>query len=711
MKKTIGLFIVFVCILIVANAFGVEKTSTGFYYPTGASNLTGNTGWLASGCNGNSNYFRNEYHIGQDIGVSLNATVYAIADGDVIVRSTSKTWGTGNLGILIKHRLADGSYFIALYGHIRSSLVVGSKVYAGQSFATIGPWSEGYHLHFGIIPSTTYPSGNWGRMPCSSWPSTNSFVDPISWIKTKTPFTVGLFSNMSNPTITQSVQDCYNREGGQASIGLPANISNGTIYVHYWNGAYVQDFKISQGKISSIVFNPDFNTAHLIRGGMRGWYFAHNSPAEIGTPCEKESGLLLYYGTRCGVKGDFGVMQRFSLNRIIHTLFWNSRTGVTVHQPVGMFRIESPVNGTAYIWENNSWKRWGSVIPFSTIFDAGDYQLSFRDQNNNSYGGFCLNILEGNHQSGAPVPPDIPSLSISVSSLDFGSSSTSKSFTIKNNGGGTLTGTISDDKNWISISLISFDLSAGQSKEITINVDRSSLSAGTNTGNVSISSNNGDANISIYVTKDSPPPPPPTPDPNPVPTSNTAQFTSSDRKLKLTGEFFNDYTKLVIAGGDLVLITKTISSGFEMAIPNGYTKINFIKVNSWYWHGKDNIALNLYGLEWNDEGWYWLKTSLPKLAQDSLESKCLSLKNYSLSQNYPNPFNPETVISFSIPQQEFVELKIFDILGNEIAILVNELMDEGEHKVIFNKQLSAGIYFYKIKAGKFIDTKKMIFAK
>ncbi len=94
---------------------------------------------------------------------------------------------------------------------------------------------------------------------------------------------------------------------------------------------------------------------------------------------------------------------------------------------------------------------------------------------------------------------------------------------------------------------------------------------------------------------------------------------------------------------------------------------------------------------------------------------------FSLSQNYPNPFNPSTKIKFEIPDQvrndnRFVTLKVYDVLGNEIATLVNEEKQPGTYEVEFNtssiKHLpSTGIYFYQIKAGNYTETKKMILLK
>ena len=86
--------------------------------------------------------------------------------------------------------------------------------------------------------------------------------------------------------------------------------------------------------------------------------------------------------------------------------------------------------------------------------------------------------------------------------------------------------------------------------------------------------------------------------------------------------------------------------------------------------------------------------------------------NFELSQNYPNPFNPSTTIRYSIPELSNVELKVYDILGSEVASLVNEEKDSGVYTVSFDaSNLSSGIYLYRLQAGSFIQTKKMILIK
>lgn len=90
---------------------------------------------------------------------------------------------------------------------------------------------------------------------------------------------------------------------------------------------------------------------------------------------------------------------------------------------------------------------------------------------------------------------------------------------------------------------------------------------------------------------------------------------------------------------------------------------------------------------------------------------------YSLEQNYPNPFNPETIISYNLPKQSRVQIKIYDITGNEIRSLIDEEKSAGKHNILwdsrnnFGQRVSSGIYFYKIVADNFIETKKMVLMK
>ena len=83
--------------------------------------------------------------------------------------------------------------------------------------------------------------------------------------------------------------------------------------------------------------------------------------------------------------------------------------------------------------------------------------------------------------------------------------------------------------------------------------------------------------------------------------------------------------------------------------------------------------------------------------------------SYSLSQNYPNPFNPTTLINYSLPKSGFAQLKVYDMLGREVATLVNKEQSTGNYKIELNaSHLTSGIYFYRLQSGSFTETKKFI---
>ncbi len=102
---------------------------------------------------------------------------------------------------------------------------------------------------------------------------------------------------------------------------------------------------------------------------------------------------------------------------------------------------------------------------------------------------------------------------------------------------------------------------------------------------------------------------------------------------------------------------------------------------------------------------------------DSLEySKIVEVEiaptKFSLQQNYPNPFNPSTSIQYAISSRQFVSLKVYDVLGKEIATLVNEEKSAGSYEIGFNaSHLASGIYYYQLRAGDYVETKKMVLMK
>ena len=95
-----------------------------------------------------------------------------------------------------------------------------------------------------------------------------------------------------------------------------------------------------------------------------------------------------------------------------------------------------------------------------------------------------------------------------------------------------------------------------------------------------------------------------------------------------------------------------------------------------------------------------------------IEEAPLVLKVFSLEQNYPNPFNPTTTISYSIPSDSQVHLTVYDMLGREVMVLVDERKEPGNYSVIFDaRNYASGIYLYRLKAGSYVKTQKMLMLK
>lgn len=136
---------------------------------------------------------------------------------------------------------------------------------------------------------------------------------------------------------------------------------------------------------------------------------------------------------------------------------------------------------------------------------------------------------------------------------------------------------------------------------------------------------------------------------------------------------------------------------------NGAGSVNFVAANSqnifcFYYGAFDPANTGFYRAEYSNTTSVNIISGLPT--------------EFSLSQNYPNPFNPSTKINFSIPEKEFVSLKIFNSLGEQVKELVNQNLSAGSYTVDFNAvNLPSGIYFYSLTGNKFSSVKKMILIK
>ena len=122
------------------------------------------------------------------------------------------------------------------------------------------------------------------------------------------------------------------------------------------------------------------------------------------------------------------------------------------------------------------------------------------------------------------------------------------------------------------------------------------------------------------------------------------------------------------------------------------------------------IVLIFYSIAICQDSTYLVKEIWPGFGSDHISSN--SLKIFALGQNYPNPFNPNTTIEYSIPQQSFVVLKIFDGLGREVVTLGNVKKDAGKYSVRFDASgLPSGVYLYRLQTGSFTQTRKLMLVK
>ena len=149
-----------------------------------------------------------------------------------------------------------------------------------------------------------------------------------------------------------------------------------------------------------------------------------------------------------------------------------------------------------------------------------------------------------------------------------------------------------------------------------------------------------------------------------------------------------------------------------------FSKIYYSSDEGGSWQSEEFPMASLSAIFTSDSNTYWVVGQNSLLLKNS-NSGITSIKpieilinDFSLSQNYPNPFNPSTKITYSVASLSNVSLKVYDILGREIITLVNEEKPIGKYEVNFNaNNLASGVYFYQIKAGEFVQSKKMILIK
>jgi hypothetical protein len=180
------------------------------------------------------------------------------------------------------------------------------------------------------------------------------------------------------------------------------------------------------------------------------------------------------------------------------------------------------------------------------------------------------------------------------------------------------------------------------------------------------------------------------------------------------------------AGGATILFPfsydKWMNNELVIDLNNDWTEYYFEGnlVHGWQWslgtYG-DTCSLklavtDLMGSNWPDPGpsqWYLDDYVIERLDTATGIIDLPLLNEFKLETNYPNPFNPGTKIKYSVPQTSMVQIKVFDVLGNEIETLLKEEKPLGTYEITwYAEDLPSGVYFYQLKAGPFIETKKMI---
>ncbi len=163
-------------------------------------------------------------------------------------------------------------------------------------------------------------------------------------------------------------------------------------------------------------------------------------------------------------------------------------------------------------------------------------------------------------------------------------------------------------------------------------------------------------------------------------------------------------------GGKIILSLNgsTIGSILDVPATGGWQNWQYITIpNVWLPQGTSSLQVRLFFGEFN---FSYVKFDLITVDLENENNKLPT--EFSLKQNYPNPFNPITHISWQAPISGWQTLKIYDVLGNEVATLVDEYGNAGNYEIDFNaSNLPSGIYFYKLNTGNYTDTKKLILLK
>jgi hypothetical protein len=199
----------------------------------------------------------------------------------------------------------------------------------------------------------------------------------------------------------------------------------------------------------------------------------------------------------------------------------------------------------------------------------------------------------------------------------------------------------------------------------------------------------------------------------------------SEEKIYRTTNQGNDWTECYSLSSQLELRCIKFfgsSTGYAVGGQDGYSKGLILKTtdggNNWEDKSINPVLHGFSGITTVSNGFFYIITFTGRIFRTINSVMGIPDEEFGiahkfvLKQNYPNPFNPKTVISYILPEAGFTSLKVYDIIGNEVEILVSQKQSSGSYSVPFDaSKLPSGIYFYKLEAGDFIDTKRMVLIK
>ncbi len=207
---------------------------------------------------------------------------------------------------------------------------------------------------------------------------------------------------------------------------------------------------------------------------------------------------------------------------------------------------------------------------------------------------------------------------------------------------------------------------------------------------------------------------------------------ASDQAVNIRGIILNNDTVAVVAGWNLLgSLFHSVAVSSIVSVPGGLVTSQFYDYSNGYTSGDSLYPGKGYWVKTSSNGMLYLNSSLvssqssfgkikimlksevPPLPPEQISDHTTTMPSaYSLEQNFPNPFNPSTVISYSLPVSGMVRLRVYNILGEEVASLVDEVQDAGYKSVTFDASgLTSGLYYYKLVASDFVDVRKLLLVK